>query len=315
MKNFECKNILLLTPVYNDWKSFEQLLEDLDELALNDKNISVLAVNDCSSDKLKNVFECKQILSIEIINLTINLGHQRAIAVGLSSIDLNLYDAVIVMDSDGEDRIEDLTKLINSYQETGSIVVAKRKNRSESFLFKIFYFLYKVLFKLLTGKSIHFGNFSIFSTSIVNQLITSRNIWNNFPSTLLSLKLPIFSIDTDRGKRYFGSSKMNMSSLILHGLSAISVFLDFVLIRLIFGFIFLFSLILFLIINSSVVLMPFPELNINFLFIILNSVFILLVFLIVRLLVYLNYRSRDSRKLNSFYKDFISSREIIFKKN
>ena len=96
-----------------------------------------------------------------------------------------------------------LKELYNSYQETGSVVVAKRKNRSESFLFKLFYLLYKALFKLLTGKSIHFGNFSIFSSSVVNKLILSQNIWNNFPATLLSLKLPIFSIDTDRGERYF----------------------------------------------------------------------------------------------------------------
>ena len=45
------------------------------------------------------------IAQIEIIHLALNLGHQRAIAVGLCEIaDREQIDAVIVMDSDGEDR-------------------------------------------------------------------------------------------------------------------------------------------------------------------------------------------------------------------
>ena len=42
------------------------------------------------------------------------------------------------------------------------------------------------------------------------------------------------TISTDRGKRYAGKSHMNLVSLVLHGLSAISVYTEIVYIRLIF---------------------------------------------------------------------------------
>jgi polyisoprenyl-phosphate glycosyltransferase len=314
MKSFECKKILVLTPVYNDWESFGRLVEDIDQLVTNDISISILVVNDKSSDALNNVFNCKNILSIEIINLTANLGHQRAIAVGLSAIDTKLYDAIIVMDSDGEDQVIDIKRLVNSFEETGDVIVSRRKDRSESLMFKIFYLFYKVLFKLLTGKSINFGNYSIFSSSVISQLTSSQTIWNNFPATLLSLKLPITSIDTKRGKRYHGKSKMNLVSLILHGLCAISVFLEVVLIRLILGCLSLLIIlsIFFILLNRYI---PILELNMNFVFVFCVVLIPLIIFLFVILLVYLNSRSKITKKISSVYVDFISSKDTIYKKN
>jgi len=40
-------------------------------------------------------------------------------------------------------------------------------------------------------------------------------------------KIPIYKVAISRGKRYFGKSKMNFNSLILHGLGAMSVFIEF----------------------------------------------------------------------------------------
>ena len=46
----------------------------------------------------------RQICAIEVVTLACNLGHQRAIAVGLVEVYCRKrFDAVLVMDSDGED--------------------------------------------------------------------------------------------------------------------------------------------------------------------------------------------------------------------
>ncbi len=66
--------------------------------------------------------------SIELIELVCNLGSQRAIAVGLAEIShAHDFDAVVVMDSDGEDRPEDIPALLEEAERhTGSIIVASR---------------------------------------------------------------------------------------------------------------------------------------------------------------------------------------------
>ena len=104
-----------------------------------------------------NQYVCKHIDSIEVTNLTVNVGHQRAISVGLSSIVSDQYTSVIVMDCDGEDKVSDIKNLIEMSQKTNEIVVARRKSRSETTLFKVFYFFYKLIFRILTGRKINFS--------------------------------------------------------------------------------------------------------------------------------------------------------------
>src|SRR4051812_26875624 len=97
------EKITILLPVYNDNESLQMVLQDiakLDKVILN--NTSIVIVNDGSFD-LK-VQKQLALNNIYIIHLNRNLGHQKAIAIGLSYIKENHKDnTVIVMDSDGED--------------------------------------------------------------------------------------------------------------------------------------------------------------------------------------------------------------------
>lgn len=62
---------------------------------------------------------------IALIALRRNLGHQRAVAIGLAAIHEQLrHDIVVVMDGDGEDRQEDVPRL---FQETQ--LVQRKGNR------------------------------------------------------------------------------------------------------------------------------------------------------------------------------------------
>ena len=234
-------NIVVVTPVYNDWESFSELVKDIEKVAFdNSFRVTIYAVNDGSfeafdSDKLKSG------LSVNIINLNLNVGHQRAIAIGLSYVNEHLsdYDAVLVLDSDGEDKPEDIPELVNSLIETGSskIVFAKRSKRSEGFTFRAFYFIYKYVFKMLTGKVIDFGNFSCIPKSFMKRVVFQPELWNHYSGSIIKSRIPISKVDTNRGVRYFGSSKMNLINLILHGLSSVAIYMDVVTIRLlIFSF-------------------------------------------------------------------------------
>ncbi len=67
------------------------------------------------------------------------MGHQRAIAVGLVvAAEKTGSDCIVVMDSDGEDRPEDLRDLISGAERfPDNIICARRAERSESAWFRI----------------------------------------------------------------------------------------------------------------------------------------------------------------------------------
>ena len=151
------KKVYCLTPLYNDWESCAILLQHLEKLQEENENqykFSLVIVNDGSSDENDNIIPKNASLQVTLINLKINIGHQRAIAVGLQYIhnEINDFDYLVVMDSDGEDKPEDIPTLLNKSNQNiqDKIIFAQRNKRQESLLFKIGYFFYKKLFNYLT---------------------------------------------------------------------------------------------------------------------------------------------------------------------
>jgi glycosyltransferase involved in cell wall biosynthesis len=244
------RRLRLVVPVYNDWDSFAILLRELDRVAANlPIQLSVSAIDDGSTIPPAPDFcdpaSLTTLESVEIIHLATNLGHQRAIAVGLCvAVEDADSEAILIMDGDGEDSPDAIAQLLNEAgQDVDFCVVARRGKRSENLTFKLSVLLYKLLFKLLTGRQIAFGNFSLLSRSYARRLVSVPDLWNNLPVAILRSRLPIKAVQIDRAPRYAGQSKMNFTSLVVHGLSGISVFAEVIFVRLLFltGALFLLS--------------------------------------------------------------------------
>lgn len=229
--------IVVVTPVLNDWLSLNELMKEL--AALPDVGLHVLAVDDGSAEPFRPSADLLTgaVKRIQILRLRANQGHQRAIALGLAYAMRNLaFDCALVMDCDGEDEPSDVARMImEGRQKPHSLIVAQRRRRSEGLGFVLFYHAYRMLFLSLTGKPISFGNFSLLPRTLVDRVLFNPGVWNNFAATMLRSRAPIAFLPTTRGKRYFGASTMNFSSLIVHGMSAISVFSDIVIGRLVIG--------------------------------------------------------------------------------
>jgi glycosyltransferase involved in cell wall biosynthesis len=234
------KEIVILTPVYNDWQSFLQLASEIDKYAqdLKDIGIRIIAVDDGSTliaaFKKEELSMCSHIQEINILHLARNLGHQKAIALGLAYINARIQnDYVIVMDADGEDQPQDILRLLEkSENNPRQVIFAQRARRSEGLIFRSFYFLYKIFFNLLTGARITFGNFSLIPGSLLNRVVHLPEIWNHFAAGIMRANIPWLSIPTERGNRYGGKSSMNFVALVVHGLSAISVYIEILTVRL-----------------------------------------------------------------------------------
>src|SRR5262249_1607138 len=118
------------------------------------------------------------------------------------------------------------SRLLRRSAETGGghVVFAERANRSESFVFRQFYWLYRLFFWLSTGRRIRFGNFSLIPPSLLSRIVALPDLCNNYGGSLLKARVPLQMVGCSRGARLSGESKMGLIGLILHGLSAISVY-------------------------------------------------------------------------------------------
>ena len=232
------QNLIFCIPVYNDWEAVAVLIEKLDhEMAMLDGNASIIIVDDGSTEtvSLELSKAPSNIKKIEIIHLRRNLGHQRAIAMALSYIYTNYEcQAVVIMDGDGEDDPKDVKTLIDHCckREFRKIIFAKRSKRREGKIFKLGYISYKIVHHLLTGIKVEVGNFSIIPYQLLKRLMGVSEIWNHYAASVFRAKLPLEMVPIPRGKRIAGKSKMNLISLMVHGMSAVSVFGETVAVRL-----------------------------------------------------------------------------------
>ncbi|EGR2496920.1 glycosyl transferase [Vibrio cholerae] len=230
MKN---KKYIVVTPVYEDKEASTRLFTELAGHFNND--LYVVAVDDGS---VKNPLGIDAIESAglegAVIKLKRNVGHQRAIAIGLGHVSEIMDDdqIVITMDSDGEDTPQSIKELIQPLSQNDiDVVVAQRKSRVETLKFKIFYVFYKFIFSLLSGRKISFGNFMAFKKKAVKRLVNMQDLGIHVAGTVLSSKLRISLCPLDRGARYAGQSKMNFVGLVLHGFKGLMVFAEDVLVR------------------------------------------------------------------------------------
>jgi len=225
--------LVIVTPVFEDVEASNRLFIELrEELGAH---IYLVVVDDGSVREPVDVASLRSAdLKGVVIKLKRNVGHQRAIAIGLSYVADCIPNAsqVVIMDSDGEDVPSSVKLLLTALEQTDvDIVVAQRKSRVETLRFHVFYMTYKLLFKLLSGRTINFGNFMAIKPAAVKRIACMQELWIHLAGCVLSSKLRIVNCPLDRGPRFAGQSKMNFVGLALHGFKGLMIFAEDVLVR------------------------------------------------------------------------------------
>ncbi len=227
MTNLAEKSVAIIIPCFNENRTVIRFLNILEEsIGCSEYIFKVIIVDDCSTDNtldlLKNFSFQSSNLEIILLTLRINMGHQGAIYQGMLFAESLNTDKFIVMDADGEDdptAIHDLLGLKNK-----DIVHVIRRRRSVGIIFKILYYVYKVIFRLITGKSMNFGNYCLISRKVLENILQTSFI--HFAAHLLKQKVNSAHIVIDRKKRLEGKSKMNLSSLIYHAMGSLVEFAE-----------------------------------------------------------------------------------------
>ena len=222
------KKIIIVIPIFNDWESLKQLLLEIDQVIKEIEGILVdcLVINDASTMKTPEINKPKNIKSLKILNMKQNKGHAKCNAFGIRySIQKEKFDFLILMDGDGEDRPIELRSLIDKAKNDPNLsVVAKRVKRSEGIFFKTLYLMHKIITYIFTGKIINFGNYSCLTINDAKIIQDKASLWNSYSGTIKKYLLDYNEIDSTRGKRFFGPSKMSFFNLIIHSFSIIAVF-------------------------------------------------------------------------------------------
>jgi len=225
--------LVVVTPVFEDAESATMMFAQL--AAACGPGTFVVAVDDGS---VRSPLPVEAIaaagLAGVVLQLRRNVGHQRAIATGLAYVAdvVRPQSATVVMDCDGEDVPSTIAELLAALQiDSTDIVVAQRRSRIETLRFKGFYVVYKLLFRLLTGRAISFGNFMAMNPAALSRLSAMAELATHVAGTVLLSRLRWKTCPLDRGLRYAGASKMNFVGLALHGFKGLMIFAEDVLVR------------------------------------------------------------------------------------
>lgn len=236
------EKLIILIPVYNDWKSLNLLIKKINfELNKENLNSEILIINDNSS--LRNNFLKKKLLKIKkitFLNLKINVGSQRAINVGLNYINRIKENYIVtIMDSDGEDDPKEIMKMVKlAHKYKNHVITSNRLARKENLTIRLLYRVHLILTFIITGKWISFGNFTTFNTKNLKKII--QNDDGHYAHSAAVIKnSKIIRVYAKRNQRFYDKSKVNFFTLILHSLRIISVYQKIILLRSAIAFMFI----------------------------------------------------------------------------
>ena len=243
-------HLVVLLPILNDWVSVAEVIAGLDQsFAASSDSLSVLMIDDGSTTPPPELLgPYAKLTGVSVLKLKKNVGHQRALAVGLCYIAEKIKcDAVVIMDGDGQDVPADATRLVERMKQLPepTAVFAERARRSESLAFRLCYGVYRLLHLLLTGLGIHVGNFSVLPAAYLDRLAIEPMLWNHYAASVMRARVPVDRVPTSRGVRIQGESRLNFVALVVHGLSALACYGEIIGVRLILlsGLLFVFGLI------------------------------------------------------------------------
>jgi len=211
--------IAVVLPCYNEEQIIADFMRRLEkQLSVLDYSFHIITVNDSSTDStlqiLADYTPSNKNISISVLDLNFNQGHQGAIYQGMVYADTLNITHCIVMDSDGEDDPKAIKKLVNYLDY--DIVKVFRGKRNEHLRFKIGYTIYRLIFRLITGRYMNYGNFVLISKKVLSGAV--HNSFIHLAAYLVKQKGRQTGFRWDRNKRLGGKTKMNLAALIEHGI-------------------------------------------------------------------------------------------------
>lgn len=225
----------IVTPMLRDTESLIRLRTEAIAACAGNGLVNAVRflVVDDSAGTDPDVDHLRQFDDVEILTPPFNLGHQRAIVFALRFLAPRLaaHEIVVTMDSDGEDMPQDIPRLIDELGSGAVLALARRTKRSERWKFRMMYVVYRSFFRVLTGTTVRTGNFAAQRANSMAATIFHPSFDLCYSSTLLALGRPTSFVPCARGQRFAGESRMNTTSLMIHGVRMLMPFSERIAVR------------------------------------------------------------------------------------
>jgi|SRR5690554_5026451 len=207
----------VIIPLYYDAQVIKPLCDRLIPVMSQITNdFEVLFIDDGSKDQTwQTVVELKATIpQITAIKLARNFGQQNAIAAGLDNA---IGDIVVIMDSDLQDKPEDIPLLLSAMEREGKdMAIAKWVTRKESFKKKFFSKLFHN-FSARTTKLKYepgLGIFRVLRRSAVEQLLKVQENTGTIISLIYWAGIDYAVVELNRDPRFAGSSGYNLQKML-----------------------------------------------------------------------------------------------------
>jgi dolichol-phosphate mannosyltransferase len=217
------KLLSIVMPFYNEEEIFPLLCPRL--TAFMDGSpypCEVVAINDGSSDRTIELLVdwSKADSRIKVVNLSRNFGHQFASTAG---IDYASGEAIVLIDSDLQDPLEVIHRMVEQYRNGYDVVCGQRVARSGEGVFKklsawVFYRCMRVFFLKSLPQDV--GDFRLMSRRCVESLRAMRELHRFLRGMVAWVGYPQICVRYERQTRAAGETKYPLRKMIRLALTA-----------------------------------------------------------------------------------------------
>ena len=211
-------SLSVVVPIYNDEEVIDELMRRLSAVLESiAKEYEVILVDDGSRDRSWAVMNTarEQYKHLRIARLSRNFGQQNAIAAGLS---LATKDLIVLMDSDLQDRPEDIPVLIDALLADGeaTMAIAQWEERKDSRMKIAVSRLFQRVSNRITD--IHqmprLGIFRVMRKSVVDELQRFPEKTATAVSLLYFIGHKYVAVPLKRDARFAGTSGYNLRKML-----------------------------------------------------------------------------------------------------
>jgi glycosyltransferase involved in cell wall biosynthesis len=221
-------HLSIVSPVYLAEKIVPELVRQIEiTVSKITPDYEIILVEDGSPDNswaaIKQV--CQTNKKVKGIKLSRNFGQHYAITAGLDSV---RGEWVVVMDCDLQDRPEEIINLYNNVQHGYEIAVARRSNRQDPFLKRLYSKLFYRTLGYLTGSKQDetIANFGIYNKKVIDEIKRMREKIRYFPTMVQWVGFKTIKVDVEHASRNEGKSSYDFNRMLNLALDIILAFSD-----------------------------------------------------------------------------------------
>lgn len=220
--------ISIVSPVYRAEKILDELVRRIiSSVEQITTDFEIILVEDCGPDHSWEVIERISSVNPKVkgIKLSRNFGQHYAITAGL---DHAKGDWIVVLDCDLQDQPEEIAKLYTKAEEGFDIVLARRQDRQDGLMKRLFSkYFYRTL-GYLTGseQDEKVANFGIYSKKVIQAVVSMRESIRYFPTMIKWVGFRSTKLNVTHDIRFEGETSYNLKKLLNLALDIILAFSD-----------------------------------------------------------------------------------------